>query len=389
MTNVRAVLPDKIIENATIVVKNGLIDCIEEGPCKRVDCIDGKGMYLLAGFIDIHCHGGTNYDFMDASPEEMGRIAYHHLAHGTTTLVPTTMTDNWDAIEGALTRLQAFYQIDGMGVLQGAHLEGPWLSPSQCGAQDSDKMDLPSLARMEKLLKTYPFITRISVAPELNGGMQIGQEGQRRGVVMSIAHTEADFDKTMEAADMGYSLVTHLYSGMSGVVRKNAYRIAGAVEAALYNDRLFVEIIADGKHLPISLLKLIVKCKGADKICLITDAMRASGLQDGEESVLGRKEEGVPVIVEDGVAKLLDRQSFAGSIATTDRLICVMRSAGVDLVSISKMASATPAKVMGMTDRGSIEVGKRADFVWLNEELLPQWVMLNGELRYKKVEGVL
>ena len=168
---------------------------------------------------------------------------------------------------------------------------------------------------------------------------------------------------------------------MAGVFRKNAFRVAGAVEAGFYSDDLFVEIIADGKHLPASLLKLIYKIKGADRICLITDAMRASGLPEGAHSILGRQEDGIPVIVEDGVAKLLDRQSFAGSVATMDCLIRMMYfMAEADLVDISKMASATPAKVMGFTDRGSIEIGKRADFVLMDTALNIKKVIFKGEI---------
>ena len=157
---------------------------------------------------------------------------------------------------------------------------------------------------------------------------------------------------------------------MTGVFRRNAYRTAGAVEAGLYFDDLTVEVIADGKHLPKGLLQLIYKCKGADKICLITDAMRGAGSPDGTETVLGRLADGVPCIIEDGVAKLYDRQSFAGSVATTDRLLAVMHSlAEVELPEISKMLSATPARLMGLFDRGSLEVGKRADIVILNKDL--------------------
>ncbi len=368
IVNVKVVLPDGILPDATVAFDDDKIIYIGKD---RLDCAessDGRGAYLFAGFVDIHCHGGAGYDFMDASAEEIEKIVNFHLSHGSTTIVPTTMTDSWEHIYSALDGIAGYYKTARDTVLHGAHIEGPWLSPKQCGAQSPEKMDLPSVDKFRTLIERYPFISRISVAPELENGMAVGRIAGKTGVVASVAHTDADFDTVIEAADNGYSLMTHLYSGMTGVTRKNAFRVAGAVEAGLYDDRLNVEIIADGRHLPTGLLKLIYKCKGADKICLITDAMRAAGLRDGEESILGRNDCGLPVIVEDEVAKTRDRQSFAGSVATTDRLVRVMLSAGVDPVSVSKMASATPARVMGLNDRGSVEVGKRADFVVMNEQ---------------------
>lgn len=382
--NVRAVLPNKVSDNSTIVFENGKIIFVGSEKSDGIKTFDGQGMYLLPGFIDIHCHGGANYDFMDASLEEIECIFRYHLMHGTTTLIPTTMTDDWENIRSALDRLRDFYKTGRPSSLYGAHLEGPWLSPRQCGAQEAGKMSNPSISGLNRLLRDYPFIKRISVAPELECGMEVGRAGRLKGLVMSIAHTDADFETVIEASENGYTLMTHLYSGMSGITRKNAYRTAGAVEAGLYCDELFVEIIADGKHLPAGLLKLIFKCKGPDKICLITDAMRASGLREGSVSVLGRKNGGVSVIVEDGVAKMPDRQNFAGSVATADRLVRTMLSAGIDIVSVSKMASATPAKAMNLSDRGSIEIGKRADFVLMDEKFQPRAVISGGKIEYVK-----
>lgn len=384
VVNVKAVLPDGILTDATVAFENEKIVYIGKDRLSGAEISDGRGAYLLAGFVDIHCHGGAGYDFMDASAEEIDKISNFHLSHGSTTIVPTTMTDSWEHIYSALDKIAGYYKIARDTVLRGAHLEGPWLSPKQCGAQSPEKMDLPSVDKLRALLKRYPFISRISVAPELENGMAVGKMADETDVVASVAHTDADYDTIIEAADNGYSLMTHLYSGMIGVTRKNAFRVAGAVEAGLYDDRLNVEIIADGRHLPTGLLKLIYKCKGADKICLITDAMRAAGLRDGEESILGRKDCGLPVIVEDEVAKTRDRQSFAGSVATTDRLVKVMLSTGIDPVNVSKMASATPARVMGLTDRGTVEVGKRADFVLMNEQTEVLKVIRGGETVFVK-----
>ena len=288
------------------------------------------------------------------------------------------MTDTDDAIFAALDRFAQISENDRL-TLHGVHLEGPWLSPAQCGAQDTSKMSKPSPDALSRIIKRYPFVERISVAPEVECGFEIGRAGQEMGLVMSIAHTDADYDTAIRAADNGYTLMTHHYSGMRGVIRVNAYRVAGCIEAGLVDDRFTCEVIADGKHLPEGLLKLIYKCKGADGICLITDAMRGAGLFDGESTMLGRMKDGVSCIIEDGVAKLPDRQSFAGSVATTDRLFRTMHAlTGVDFVNLSKMLSATPARVMGYSDRGSIEIGKRADLLIVDNELKINKIFLKG-----------
>lgn len=377
--NAKIVLDDKVLEG-NCVVENGEIVYVGSEFLSADSVIEANGKYLLAGFVDIHCHGGNGFDFMDASPEEMLEISKFHLLHGTTTLYATTMSDEMKFIEKCLQNYKELYNNGNLLTLNGVHLEGPYLSPSECGAQDTKKMSKPSVKEASELLEKYPFIKRFSVAPELEGAYQLSAFAKDKGVVMAIAHTAADFDDVIEAIDNGYTLTTHLYSGMHGVYRKNAYRTAGAVEGALFDDRMDVEIIADGKHLPDGLLKLIYKCKGDSRICLVTDAMRGSGLSDGRETVLGRMEDGVKCIIEDGVAKLPDRTSFAGSVATTDRLVRTMLNIGIDIVSVSKMASKTPARVMGLNDRGTIEIGKRADLVILDENYKVDKVIFNGEI---------
>ena len=374
----RVVLPSGILENGVVGFSDGMIDYVGNDAIEGVETLSAEGKYLLPGFIDIHCHGGAGYDFMDATPAEMIKISKFHLSHGTTTLVATTMTDSDDAIFTALDRFAEIPENERL-TLHGVHLEGPWLSPAQCGAQDTSKMSKPSPEALKGIIEKYPFVERISVAPEVEGGLEVGRAGAELGLVMSVAHTDADFDMAILAADNGYTLMTHHYSGMKGVVRINAYRVAGCIEAGLVDDRFTCEVIADGKHLPAGLLKLIYKCKGSERICLVTDAMRGAGLTDGEETMLGRMGDGVPCIIEDGVAKLPDRQSFAGSVATTDRLFRTMLAlSGADIVSVSKMLSETPSCVMGYTDRGTIEVGKRADLLIVDENLKINTIFLKG-----------
>ncbi len=381
--NANIVLESEILENSVLRFENGQITYIgKENPSPADEVIDAEGGFVLAGFIDIHCHGGGGYDFMDSTPEQMLKISKHHLLRGTTTLFATTMTDTYAAIEKVLKNYKELEEKDNLLTLSGVHLEGPWLSSAQCGAQSTEKMALPDTEKLKSLVKKYPFIKRVSAAAELQGGMELGKVGKALGLNMSIGHSDADFEDAEVALENGYDTMTHFYSGMKGVYRKNAYRTAGAVEAGLYFDGFTVEVIADGSHLPPSLLKLIFKCKGADKICLITDAMRGAGMPDGTETVLGRLSDGVPCIIEDGVAKLYDRQSFAGSVATADRLLRTMhQKAGIDLCSITKMMSKTPASLMGLSDRGSLEIGKRADIVVLNKDFNIKNIIFKGEIQ--------
>ena len=378
--NARIVTAENVIEQGVCAYADGKITYVGKEICSADTVIDADGRYLIPGFIDLHCHGGQNLDFMDATVDEFDKIARFHLSHGTTTMLATTLAASASETENALKTYDAYQKRYG-GTLMGVHLEGPWLNPAQCGAQNTAYMKTPNLEDLRQLKEKYPFILRISSAPELENGYDFGALGKRLGIVMSMAHTNADFAQAEIAKDNGYTLMTHLYSGMSGVTRKNAFRVAGAVEAGLYFDDLFVEIIADGCHLPLSLLQFIYKCKGAEKTCLITDAIRACGLRNGEKSVLGSLKNGLEIIVEDDVAKLPDRQSFAGSVATLDRLYKTMANAiGKDMVALSKMSSLTPARVMGWTDRGEIAMGKRADLLLVDEALNIQKIICGGHV---------
>ncbi len=376
--NAKIVTSDTVLLDSVCIIKDGIIDYVgqsREG-LEYDEVIDAAGGYLVPGFIDIHCHGGNNFEFMDASVEEFGKIADFHLSHGTTTLFPTTLAADMDETLRALDTFAEYKASYPNSTLYGVHLEGPWLNPAQCGAQNTDYMRLPNANELRELKAKYPFIYKVGAAPELDGGAEFGEAGRELGIAMSPAHTDATFAEMEEALKHGYNVVTHLYSGMKGTERKNAYRIAGAVEAGLYFDEYYVEIIADGKHLPPELLKYIYKAKGADRICMITDAIRASGLPNGAVTKIGSLERGLDVIVEDDVAKLPDRQAFAGSTATTDRLYKTMaRALGIDrtkstegLVALSRMSSRTPATLLGLSDRGEIAEGKIADLNIINED---------------------
>src|SRR5258705_6607663 len=219
--------------------------------------------------------------------------------------------------------------------------------------------------------------------PELKGAIEFGRYLKSKGILAALAHTDAVYEEALEAFENGYTLATHLYSAMSGVTRRNAFRYAGVIESAFLIDEMDVEIIADGIHLPSPLLKLVYKIKGADKIALITDAMRAAGMPPGE-SVLGNIDTGLKVIVEDGVAKLPDRSSFAGSVATADRLVRTMTQlADVPLTDAIRMITSTPARIMGVgSKKGSLVAGKDADLVIFDRDINIEMTLIKGRVVY-------
>ena len=232
-----------------------------------------------------------------------------------------------------------------------------------------------------EILNATNDIVRWSLAPELDGAMEFGRELTSRNILPSIAHTDAIYEEAIQAFDAGFTHITHMYSCMSSITRRNAYRYAGVVEAAYMIDDMTVEIIADGVHLPKSLLQFVYKFKGADKIALVTDSMRGAGMPDGP-SILGSLEGGQSVIIEDGVAKLPDRTAFAGSVATADRLVRTMvQLAEVPLPEAVQMITATPARILKIDDRkGFLSVGMDADIVIFDEDINVRSTIIAGNI---------
>jgi N-acetylglucosamine-6-phosphate deacetylase len=384
--NGRIITPYRILQQGTIIVKDGIITSVSEKDIAESGAIeiDAKGKYVSPGFIDIHVHGGGGHDFMDNSQESFIKAAEMHAKHGTTSMLPTTLAGDMDELYEILSLYHQANQNNTKGSqFLGVHLEGPYFAKSQAGAQNPIYIKNPDPKEYKDILNRFPFIKRWSSAPELQGAMEFGKYLTSHGVVSAIAHTDAIYEDTLEAFENGYSLITHLYSCMPGVTRRNAYRYAGVIEGAYLIDDMNVEIIADGIHLPASLLKLVYKIKGPSRIALITDSMRGAGMPDGE-SILGSLSKGMKVILEDGVAKLMDRSAFAGSVATTDRLVRNMINlAGAPLYEAVQMASITPATIMGINDKkGSINQGKDADIVIFDENIKIDTTIIGGNIVY-------
>jgi len=384
ITNGKVITPFKIIPNGTVLVEGGRITAVleQDVDLADVETIDAEGLFVSPGFIDIHVHGGGGHDFMDGEGEGFLKIAELHARYGTTAMVPTTLTSEKEQLIQTLDLYEQACKNNSRGAkFLGLHLEGPYFAMNQRGAQDPRYIRDPDPQEYKEILQRADLIARWSAAPEKKGAMEFGRYLKEKGVLAAIAHSDAVYEEVVEAVENGYSLSTHLYSGMSGVTRKNAFRYAGVIESSLLMDELDVEIIADGVHLPAPLLKLIYKVKGPYKTALITDAMRAAGMPEGK-SVLGNRQSGLEVIVEDNVAKIPDRTAFAGSVATADRLVRNMvNMADVPLIHAILMMSTTPARIMEIADRkGSLIAGKDADIVIFDDNIHIKKTIIAGHV---------
>lgn len=380
------------MEEGTVICEAGKITAILEKsdtfPLQEpidTDIIDAKGNYVSPGFIDIHIHGGGGYDFMDGTVEAYLGAAETHAKYGTTSLLPTTLAGSFEELMRTFAVYEAAKQKNTKGAaFLGLHVEGPYFSYNQRGAQDPNYLRNPDPAEYNRLLEACDDIVRWSVAPELDGAFEFGKVLTAKNILPSIAHSDAVYEQVVEAYHAGFTHITHLYSAMSTITRRNAFRYAGIVEAAYLIDDMTVEIIADGVHLPKPLLQFVYKFKGPDKTALCTDSMRGAGMPDGE-SILGSLEKGQKVIIEDGVAKLPDRSAFAGSVATTDRLVRTMINvAEIPLLDAIKMMTLTPARILKINDKkGSLEIGKDADLTIFDENIHVSHTILGGNVIYR------
>lgn len=375
----------RLIKGGAVCVENGVIseilECVPTMSRAGIEYIDARGRYISPGFIDIHVHGGGGAEFMCDSAEDVITACRTHLKHGTTSIVPTTSSAEQKSFVSSISSInEAALSMQGGPNILGIHMEGPYFAYNQRGAQAPQYVRNPDPDEYIHILDTYPNIIRWSVAPELSGAIEMAAELRRRGVQLSIGHSDALYEDVIYAFENGFRSITHFYSCTSTVRRINAYRHAGIIEAGYWLDDMYTEVIADGKHLPASLLKLIYKIKGSDHICLVTDAVGPAGLDDVQGEIYS-KTCNTPVIIEDGVAKLPDRSAFAGSIATADRLIRTMiHEAEVPIIDAVKMMSATPAKLLGIfAQKGSIAVGKDADIVLFDDDIHIAHVMVGGE----------
>ena len=363
------------VRDRGVLVENGtILDVCYRAP-EDAEVIDLGGCYLMPGLIDLHCHGGDGEEFIDGDEESIRLACELHAAHGTRVLYPTISAADYETTYRALEGIEKVR--DRMPLLiPGVHLEGPYLAPEMCGAQDTGVIRPPKKEEYEALYERFgSLIARWSYAPERDVDGAFLAFLKEKGIIPATAHSAAEYSHMEEALRGGNRLVTHLYSCTSTITRDHGFRRLGVIETAFLRDDIYVEIICDGKHLPPDLIRLIYRIKGADKIALITDSLALAGTSQTQ----GRMQN-TDFIIEDGVCKLLDRSAFAGSIATADRLVRVaVQEADIPLIEAVKMITKTPATIMGLTQKGSLATGMDADMVVFDDDINIHSVFAMGE----------
>ncbi len=360
--NGKILTPSGWVEGGSIILNDSKIMEIANSDLPRVGAkiVDVKGDYILPGFVAMNIHGGGGCAFKEGTIDAFKTAVDVHLKHGATTIFPTIYTAKIEKIYNSAAVCNELMK-EGNTPIKGLHIAGPYFNPNMVnsfpGAKDPDKEEYL------KILSDIPSIKRWDVSPELPGAYEMAKILKWKNIVAGITHTQAEFEVVKDAYDAGFTHVSQLYNSMPGFHKRGEYKYEGTVESVLLLDDMSVEVIADGKHLPGTILRLVYKLKGVNNMSLVTCALKYADY-DGE------LEPDSDFIIEDGVCKLKDHSSLAGSLATMDKVVKVAVEAGIPFEDAVRMASESPAKVMGCFDRvGSLEDGKDADIVIMNKDL--------------------
>ncbi|QJD85915.1 N-acetylglucosamine-6-phosphate deacetylase [Cohnella herbarum] len=374
--------PDGQVKKGIASISEGkIVRCefdIDSNQAERED----EGV-IVPGFIDVHVHGGGGSDVMDATPEALDKISATHGAKGTTAWLATTVTQSTMNTDRAIDAVVAYMKSDRNGKagaqVVGIHLEGPFLNPKLRGAHREDFVCLPDKAQfIQWCERAEGTIKMITLAPELEGAEELIREAVRRGIVVSAGHSDATWADMEKATALGVSHVTHLFNAM----RPLHHREPGIIAYTLQHSALTADIIVDGIHLHRGIVDLALANKGADKLLLITDAMRAACIGDGEYGI-----DGFQVTVRNGEARIHDG-TLAGSLLTLDEAFRRMvQLHDVSMADASRMASTNPAKLLQLEAiRGSVAEGMKADLVCLRRDGAVSWTMVNGRFVYRSPE---
>jgi N-acetylglucosamine-6-phosphate deacetylase len=375
LTNARLILPDGIRDGFEVVAAEGKITGIREQTHSRPkEVIDLHGNYLAPGFVDLHVHGALGRDTMEASTDAFRAIFDFHASGGTTSLLLTTATAPMDKLVEVLDAVRDCRSSND--AIAGVHVEGPFISKAKCGAQRAEFIQEPSQRAVDQLLDYADVIKRVTIAPELPGALEAIENFHEHEISASGGHSDAWDEEARNGFNRGMRSATHTFNCMSSARRRGVYRVGGLLEFALSEPEISCELIADGYHVSATLMKMLYRAKGAAGICLVTDATAGAGLPDGSRFSLFGNE----CVVEGGVCLLANRSALAGSASRMIDLVRTMvRDVDVPLHEATTMATANPARVIGLEMKGRLAVGADADFVVFSPDLEVVRTFAGGE----------
>lgn len=378
--NGQILTPQGWLKDGSVLINDGKILEITNSDLAVIGAtvIDAKGMFIVPGFVSMHCHGGGGHDFTEGTTEAFKEAVAAHLKHGSTTIFPTLSSTTFENIRLAAATCDQLMAEDADTTIMGLHIEGPYLNENMAGTQWKEFLKNPDPEEYKALVESTKCIKRWDISPELPGAHDFARYMTSKGILTAITHTEAEYQEIKDAFAAGFTHAAHFYNAMPGFHKRREYKYEGTVESVYLMDDMSVEVIADGIHLPATILKLVYKVKGVEKTCLVTDSLKFAGYT-------GETINDPNYVIENGVCKWADRQTLAGSIATADVLIQTMvKKAGIPLEDAVRMASETPARLTGIADsKGTLEKGKDADIVILDNDVNVRCVFTKG----KEVEG--
>lgn len=382
LAGARVVTPTGTLRSGRVAVHAGVITAVGERELAAagVPVKDLGGAWLVPGFVDMHVHGGGGAWLASSDPQEVGRAVRFHMGHGTTSMLASIATAPLDSMRASAAVVAGAAAGPLAPALAGIHLEGPFISRERSGAQDPEAIRDPDPAAMERLLEACAGWARVvTVAPEGPGGLDLVRQVARSGAVPAVGHTQACYEEATAAIDAGARVCTHLFNAMPGL----HHRDLGTVGAALSRDEVVCELVNDGVHLRPEVVWLVFQAAGAGRVALVTDAIAAAGMADGDYD-FGR----VPLRVRGGVARLVDGRTIAGSTLTMDAALRrAVQEVGLPMEDAVAAASSTPARAIGIGGRtGSIEPGKAADLVVLDDDLEVVAVMAGGRWVPRRAE---
>lgn len=375
--NIRLITPEQVLNGYCVVVNHGIItgiDLEKNINLESVDeIVDGLGNYLSPGFIDIHNHGNSGFDFMDATEKAIDEIGRYHLQNGVTSYLGTVLTQSYENMMKAVLNIANYDKKENISQILGAHLEGPFFSISKKGAQPEDFIKEPDLDFIKNILDiSRNKLKMVSIAPEKNGASKLISKLKENNITVAMAHSNATYDETMNGIEHGATVATHLYNGM----RSFNHREPGIIGASLDDERVFCEIIYDRIHIHDAAVKIALKLKGTDKTILVSDAMRAAGIEDGMYELGGQK-----VTVKEKAARLEDGSLAGSTLNLRDAVYNIVKYLNVPVCEAVKMASLSPAKAIGEDkNKGSIEIGKDADMIIFDDDINISAVIIAGKM---------